>query len=179
MQRIEVKIKGISPLLQGKFPLEQFLEERVVKKKKANSLNDAEESVYKNGEGFYCPSTYLEGALRSAGKSFKTGRKSYASIVSSQVYVEPEEIPLETSGWKPFIRVVVNHNMRSARVPCNTPRFNDWSLTFQLLVEDDALASDTLKRILEYAGVHEGIGVWRPNLQGKFGKFIVEEWKLL
>ncbi len=178
--QISVTIKGESPLLQAKFPIESRTQSQLAGRKKigAEGLNNPEDLIYKNSEGYYCPYTYIEGCLRKAAVNFKVGKKSYRNIVATLVSVEPSEIPMRTSGWQAFAHVV--NNRRVGRLVVVSPRFNDWELTFTLeILEDKAISPETLRAILEHGGKYEGIGAWRPNLDGKFGKFAIVSFEEL
>ena len=175
MKVVNVIIRGETPLLQGKFPVQETVLRQTggVKRIGSVGMNDPRDLIYENGNGYYCPYTYIEGTLREAGAKFKAkGRITYKRILATLVAVEPGEIPMKTSGWEPLVHVALNRKV--GRVAVISPRFNDWELDFQLrILEDSAIAPEKLREILEYAGKYEGIGAWRPNCFGKYGKFTV------
>ena len=43
-----------------------------------------------------------------------------------------------------------------------------WSVTYQVTVDDDRISVDSLERIIGAAGRFEGLGTWRP----RFGRFV-------
>ena len=55
--------------------------------------------------------------------------------------------------------------------------FKDWELSFEILIGDDQIPIEVIKLALDHAGQYVGIGDFRPGKGGKFGKFIVTEFK--
>ena len=49
-------------------------------------------------------------------------------------------------------------------------------LTFHIIFEDE-ISPAVVKESLEIAGKYVGIGDWRPEKKGKFGKFQVTSFK--
>ena len=56
------------------------------------------------------------------------------------------------------------------------PMFKQWMLEF-IIEFDDEIAVDAIKEALEIAGKYVGIGDWRPEKKGKFGKFQVTSFQ--
>ena len=54
--------------------------------------------------------------------------------------------------------------------------FKEWGLKFTVLAEDE-INGATIKEALELAGKYSGLGDWRPEKKGKFGKFQVVSFK--
>jgi hypothetical protein len=53
------------------------------------------------------------------------------------------------------------------------PFFREWSLIIDINYRPDVLAREQVERIIKAAGVHVGLGAWRP----KYGRFDVEVLK--
>ena len=84
-------------------------------------------------------------------------------------------IPTEKIAFRKFdevdIRSAVNQNVK-ARVITKRPKWNDWTCEFVLVVDDDGLLTvATIKQIIEYAGRFLGVGSYRPEHTGEFGRF--------
>ena len=56
------------------------------------------------------------------------------------------------------------------------PLIRKWEIDFNIKITDD-IPEDVLKSILDYGGQYIGIGDWRPDKKGKYGKFIVTSFK--
>jgi arsenate reductase-like glutaredoxin family protein len=174
MKKIDVVIKGIAPLLQNRFPIEDYgINKSRAKRKVYVPEEEAKKSLYQNEDiGIYEPSEHLLASLiKSATKFIFEGKKTYKDIISTSILVEPECIPLITS--KPYIidkRPVV---IGRARIVRSRPRFEDWQLEFTITILDEQnISPNTLKEILEMAG-NSGIGDYRP----RFGRFQVTQFK--
>jgi len=178
MKKVEVKIKGTTPLMQNRFDTAFELEKKLkLQRKSIDKVPSVEQRLYKNGQGIYVPSEWIEGTLKNAAKGFKMkGNRTYTKAIAGMVEVTPEEIIIEPQKWVSDIRSAVNHNMRQARIIVERPRFNEWALEFTLNIDDD-LDVEKVKEILVEAGKTEGIGSYRPNCGGKFGKFKIDKFE--
>jgi len=61
------------------------------------------------------------------------------------------------------------------------PLLKDWTLDFDLLVSEEDVSPNyfpTLRAICEDAGRRVGIGDFRIEKNGPFGKFVVESWEV-
>lgn len=56
------------------------------------------------------------------------------------------------------------------------PRFEEWSISGQILVTDDQITTEVLKLIFDAAGRYKGLGDWRPSSKtpGSYGMFKTE-----
>lgn len=54
------------------------------------------------------------------------------------------------------------------------PRFDNWSASGELMVQDEQITTSVLEDILEMAGKYKGLGDWRPSSKtpGTFGMFV-------
>lgn len=180
MKKIEVTIKGISPLLMHRYPgLDLDTKKRTGK---PDWKAEAEDALYKDPQGhLYQPASHIEGTLRTAATSFKIAGKrgaSYARLVASTVDVTPEAIPHKIEKWETDARPVV---IQRARVVRYRPKLPEWELDFTLTLNDDQLPTDVVKQILDQAGLYVGIGDYRPGSPrgGKFGKFMVTRFEVV
>jgi hypothetical protein len=170
MKKISVIIKGVAPLLQNRFPIEDYGANKSRAKKKVYVPEDeAKKSLYQNEQiGIYEPSEHILASMIKAGTKFLfEGKKTYKDIISTSVLVEPECIPLTTN--KPYIidsRPVV---IGRARIVRSRPRFEDWQLEFTITILDEQnISPSIIKEILDVSG-NSGIGDYRP----RFGRFQV------
>lgn len=174
MKQIEVEITGIAPLLQNRFPVEDFGQNQSkVKKKVYDPKEEAEKKLYKNPNGeIYQPSEHIYQTIRRAAIDFKfEKKKSYKDVITSGIVVTPDEIPLIFDKYDVDTRPVV---IQRARVLCWRPKFNQWKLKFNIIILDDEnISVPVLKEILEKAGGTKGIGDYRP----RFGRFMVTSFQ--
>jgi len=178
MKTINVKIEGISPLLMNRF-LDKQIAAGAKKRSGEQKELPAEEKLYILDNKPYIPARYFEGCLIDASKQFKIQGKqkaTYSKYVGATVRIEPEAITIKSGKWEPFTISAVNP-MTKGRMMVTRPMFNEWVCEFQIICEDDEVSVDTMERILEQAGRFTGIGDWRPQKKGKYGRFRIVEFK--
>jgi hypothetical protein len=179
MKKYKVEITGITPLLQNK-PEEYGFDEQWVQKK-ASTDWEAEglKKLYVDAEGtIYQPATHIDRALIEAGKKIKVkgqGKATYSKLFGSMVAVEEFEIVHKKQDYTIHKSLVVIPSTKG-RVMRYRPMFKEWVLEFHIEFEDE-IPSDVVKEALEIAGKYVGIGDWRPEKKGKFGKFQVTKFK--
>lgn len=177
--KIHVKIEGIRPLLQNKFPDETF-EIEAKSRTRIGSLktDNAEDKLYRLPDGtIYQPAEHILRCLVKAATNFRIGgkrKKTYKDLIQSSVLITPEAIPHKNQHWTIDKRSVVIPATKG-RMMRYRPRFDKWALEFDLEVLEEQIDVETIKRILDYAGHNIGIGDYRP----RFGGFIVTEFKPL
>lgn len=193
MYKVNVRIKGVAPLLQHKFPLKtlESLGKGATKRTGAPDYSmEWMESMYAHNGNLVQPASHIEGALVKAGTSFKIqgrGRKTFKDVVRAYCYVTPELIPHLCNGEpvaapdKGLLTEPTEHlSVDVRRVKVNRAAVArsrlmiaiGWELAFVIEVHDDQLTSNTLQTILEEAGRAVGIGDFRP----RYGRFSVEEF---
>jgi hypothetical protein len=62
---------------------------------------------------------------------------------------------------------------KSPRVWKKFPVLPQWAGVLQMIAVDDIFTAEVVKRHLELGGMITGIGVWRPENSGLWGKFTV------
>jgi hypothetical protein len=190
MYQVEVKVEGVSPLLQHRFPIPDYEDMGKGGKKSTGAKDYRDEwktSLYITEKQVYQPASHFELSMTKAAASFKvTGKrgKSYKDLVAANMFIDPEKIlfgiaepiELDTDPDKPLyldLRPVVIQRARVVRIrPCFKP---GWILGFTINVIDDELPSGILQDILVLAGKAVGIGDYRP----KFGRFSVTHFEVL
>lgn len=178
--KYKVQIKGLCPLLQHRFSEDMLTKQKKVSGDKKLDEDQrrlqAEQYVYLNKKNQLCqPASHIEGAMQKAASQFRlagAGKKTYKELCKGGVFVFPELIPHDNQDWTVDSRSVVNPSTRG-RMMCYRPRLDDWTLAFDLEVNDDRADEDAIKQILEHAGLYIGIGAYRP----RFGRFEVTSFK--
>ena len=172
----EVEIKGASPLLMNRY-IEGTLEEIKVRRGEARAPK-VEDKLYLDGKGSpYVPATYIRGCLVEAGKNVRVqgkGKATYSKLLGSTAIVTPDALVINGT-WEPFTITGVSP-VTHGRTSITRPMFRQWSLSFAVTTTDD-IAEDKLAVVLEEAGRFVGIGDWRPQKKGMFGKFIIAKFK--
>jgi len=179
MKKYKVEITGITPLLQNKPEEYGFDEQWVQKKASTDWEKEGLKKLYIDSEGtIYQPATHIDRALIEAGKKIKVkgqGKATYSKLFGSMVAVEEFEIVHKIQDYEIHKSLVVIPSTKG-RVMRYRPMFKKWVLEFHLEAEEE-IPADAIKEALEIAGKYVGIGDWRPEKKGKFGKFQVTKFQ--
>jgi len=169
MKKVEFTIQGTSSMLMHRYPMEDDQGKEAKRKgEQYDPTEDAEKCLYKNKQGCFIPSTWIEACMREAGKGFKKGKATYKAIIQSSAFVSPDEISLGLKTYDAIDRrpAVIQRN----RIVRSRPMFNPgWQITFEIEYDDQEIKEEVLLQILTEAGRTKGIGDYRP----KFGRFKV------
>jgi hypothetical protein len=185
MHSIEVEITGTAPLLMHRFSDEarDQIESRSSRvSARITKEETAERGAYRmpgnNGSGNLClPAENLMGAMRRAAAFHKIGRRSSVPSVCGGVTISPEHIDLGTTTYQIDSRAVVIPATKG-RVMQHRPRLNNWKARFHIEYEERLFPGpEILHSILDDAGTLVGVGAFRPEKHGPFGRFVVTSWK--
>jgi len=175
--KISIKVEGTTPLLMNRFRDTQ-IEGKI--KRRTGSMSDEElkEKLYLYDDKPHIPSVYFRNSIVEASKQFKIvgkGKATYSKLVASTIEVNPEMILINGS-YESFRIASVNPSTKG-RMMITRPRFNKWDAEFTLILNDDGVPPEVMNEILEQAGRYVGIGDWRPQTKGVFGKFMITLFK--
>lgn len=191
METLKVRLTGDSPLLmhsaRGANPLDAGVKAHkmlTIKRKKLDQDHDAiarsewEIALYYDPElGPYLPSTNVRSAIVEGGRLNKLG-----AAVQRGTLIADEKLKLLYKGprtpdelWaKQFVdaRSVVVGTSRLMRYRPAFPR--GWSLEVEIYHDPSVIDAGQLTQCLENAGRLIGLGDFRPNRGGPFGRFTSE-----
>jgi len=183
MYEVNVKIEGITPLLMNS---SIGVDDDVIKKVTGSTskLAEAEQVCFKKlymmPDGtVYQPGIHVERMLSESAKNYKIkgkGKSTYSKIFGSAITVAPDAIPHLIKDWKVNAQNVVIPSTKG-RVMCYRAEFPKWVLEFTIQVLDDQIPLEVVKQVIEYGGIYNGLGDFRPQKKGKFGKFMVTRFE--
>lgn len=188
MTNIKVRIEGMSDLIQGN------CESMGAKPPKSPEQIPAwlELQVYRGEDGFiYHPSQAIRNSFLQGASMLKVGKKNAKTVLMGITRIIPEIlIPLyraegeQINDYGKLTCSVVNNNTRPpSRLIAHRPLIKaPWYMDFVLEVNDDYYpVNDTsikqLKDIFNQAGMMVGIGVWRPQKTGLYGRYKVTSFE--
>ncbi|MBI5788545.1 MAG: hypothetical protein HZA78_06810 [Candidatus Schekmanbacteria bacterium] len=185
MKSVNVKVQGISPLLQHRYVFTDEKEEAA--KKRSGKKDYSEEwksALYWDNElGVIQPAGHLEAAMIKAAVNFQIvgkGKKTYKDLFKSAVFVSPDYIPHGLKGSKEDLvqegRLTIDKRLvrvNNSGVERLRPMLKNWLLEFMIEIHDEQISADTVHQVLEHAGRYVGIGDFRP----KFGRFSVVKFE--
>jgi len=171
----KVKIEGISPYLMHKFSMEKQSNTRPGV---PNWEAEAEKALYKNPKGeIYIPSSQIHSCLINAGKDMRIegkGKATYSKKFGAFVLIDPYELVISPQKYEIDEKAVVVQKSRIIRF---RPRWDKWTVEFEVHVLEEGISGEIVKEALDYGGRYAGIGDFRPEKKGPFGRFHVVEFK--
>jgi len=174
MKKIEVEIKGKTPLLMHKFPMVNIEGlDKMTKEKQA------EFSAYRDEKTkeLYIPAMNIQrmlvaGAVYVKGK----GRGSLQKQTAACLFVEPEIISLGVKEYTIDSRRIVNPTTKGAIIR-HRPRLDNWSCKFFLTYDEILLSEKNVRDIIDNSLDRVGLLDFRPEKKGPFGRAMVIRWE--
>lgn len=186
MPTVSVEIAGLSPLLQHRFGEQSEAADpvRAALLLSGTPREQAECVVYRNSDNqCYFPGQAIARLLREAGGSHKqkSTRKSVKYIVPAAVIVPEDAVLILDELGKPVEDFEVDSRpvtipATKGRIMRHRPRFDLWGASFLLEVDETVLPVALIHQLLEEGGRRIGIGDFRPEKGGPFGRFAVVSW---
>jgi hypothetical protein len=185
MRTINVEVAALSAILLHRFSEEDraAVEARSSHATARPSPEDAaERAAYRmpmpNGQrGNLClPAENLLASIRRAASFHKIGRRSATAAFCAGVFVSPDRLDFGTTEYEIDSRPVVI-KATQGRVMRHRPKLTNWKLKFRLEYDDRLIPNAELVRsVVDDAGARVGIGDYRPERRGSFGRFMVTSW---
>jgi len=182
---INCTVQGVSPLLLRRFTEAQQQAasnqtSSVMIGQRGTPREQAQESLYLDSRGKpIFPAPNFLAALIEAGRYIKAGRSKLttarSSIVPAGLMVLGLECPLEPGKWEVDSRAVVVP-ATGGRIVRHRPRFDQWSFTATLDIDEEVFSEKLIRELVDIAGKRVGIGDFRPSRRGPFGRFKVTKW---
>lgn len=187
MRKFNVKVKGVTPYMQHRMDdatLQEWEKRRgtIIER---DGLNDEPERkaafhAYINANGnYFIPAEHFKQSFIKGGAFVKSkvgnSKKSMKNIVAGMWRIAEQELPLNKFD-EVDTRSAVNKNVK-ARIIVHRPKWNEWMAEFTLLIDDDVkngVTLDIIQSIIGYSGRYLGVGSYRPEHTGEFGRFEVE-----
>lgn len=175
VQRMELTLVGDSPLIchaWSEKAKRQMLDKQMKKAKQAKEAKDPEsdfhDSLYPMGDGYGFPAVAFKAAAVSACR-WADGVKM--TEARGAFHVEGELIPI--IGPEPTMREdMVRVGMGTADIRYRG-QFDPWRATLTLVYNTNALSPEQIINLFNIAGFGVGVGEWRPEKDGSYGRFHV------
>ncbi len=173
---LEIQLIGDSPLIMHKWSekaKKEMLDKQMKVAKKGREAKDPEQDfrdcIYHHPDGGYgFPSVAFKNAAVSACR-FTDGTKM--TVARGAFHVENEFVKIE--GAEPIPREdMVRVGMGTADIRYRA-EFQGWRATVRLAYNKHALSREQIVNLFNLAGFGVGIGEWRPEKDGQFGRFHV------
>lgn len=189
IEQLTFKIRGLSPLLlnnpRGMLSLNGGNSTEPTKQKRIPTPEEeAAAATYQTAEGIIAiPSIAVRNSMITAAASFKHKTRSWKSFVS-HIEIRPSDLlPLYDETDEPITtyeidirRCVIRGRGAIARA---RPLIPEWQITFTFIADLSMLPTDDPRKLLTGflldAGTRVGVGDYRPEKTGWFGRFTVIE----
>lgn len=192
MKQTTITITGRSPLLMHSdtlanplHPLKKEIAAYTSKRKKTDDDHEMiaylewKAGMYHDSEtGPYLPGRMVKAALIRAATKTKEGPKVRSGLIilndkNRLEYTGPRDIDkLWKDGKYVDMRSVVVQRARTMR--CR-PVFHDWACTVTVAYDESVLDKADILRFFDTAGQLVGVGDYRPENGGDFGRFDAQE----
>ena len=191
MIRFNVSIEGVTPLLCNRFQDGAAME--ATERTRKVAPGGVEESPHEIAEAklytsektgkHIIPSPNLLACIMGGGRFYKVSRRTVTtqrrSMIPAAVTISPIELEIDNKQpWAVDTRPVRNPST-GGRILCHRPIFDDWKLKFELLLEESIIGQKLLRQIVDSAGNMVGLGDYRPDTKGPYGRFVVTNWKVI
>lgn len=189
MKTYTARIEGTTGLIQHRFGEQaegdSSATTRLIGSSRGTPREEAEKVSYRYPNGdLYHPGAAIARLLREAGANHKVkgSRRSVKFAIPSAVIILDDTIGLinpdtdaPLNDFEVDSRPVVIPSTKG-RVMRHRPRVDRWAMTFRLEIDDDLLPPDFINQLLSEGGRKVGLGDFRPERGGPFGRFIVTGW---
>lgn len=188
MKELNVRIEGKTPLLCNRFT--DAAQMNATSGSRSAMTGDpgspkeiAETKLYTSAEDGVpvIPQPNLYRCIIDAGKFFKSGKSKVttqkSSLIPACVDMPDVEYPIIYSDeWQVDTRAV-RIPSTGGRILAHRPMFSDWALEFYVTLDESMIAERLFREIVDKAGAAIGLGDFRPDCKGPFGKFVVTRWE--
>jgi hypothetical protein len=191
MNTATIQISGTSPYSQSKYIDPEAHPANGKETKDAFEKRTWRHRVHRGkGDVSYIPPMAMKKSLTAAapylGKIPGQGNATYTKRFRSGLLIV-DEIPLlhpngervKFDDWEgEWLFLDANGKPGGTRVKRCMPCVRDWSATVRIYVADEVIDEDVLRRVLVDAGRLVGVGRFRPENGGFYGRFEVDsiEW---
>lgn len=180
-------VQGLPPgILMHRFSEASETEEetRTIRQERGTTRERAEQAAYRADDGsLYVPSTWFFRSMIEVGSYHKQrgSRKSLKYIIPAAIVVTTDIIPLLNLDGKPIMDFEVDARpvvipSTKGRIMAYRPRIEVWQAEIPMEVDTTIIGVDTAHQLLEDAGRKQGVGDFRPEKKGPFGRFQITKW---
>jgi hypothetical protein len=176
METVRFRIHGISPLLMNSPKgMKRGGGGSVSTKQIPTPEAEAESKVYRLPDGtLYLPAIQFRGALLNAGKGRRIGKRGAMAVAAGAVFVTTDVVPLidadgdSITDYEVDVQRVVVQGQGVMRA---RPLLRDWGCEIDFEIDTDFITADMAGEMLSIAGRIVGVGDYRPQHMGPYGRF--------
>lgn len=178
---IKCTIEGATPLIMNRFNDSSL--ETNARDKNALPREIAEKTAYLDDKGkLFYPTINLYSAIINAGKFHKHGKNKVttqkSSLIPAGLLMTQEIVYFEKpkdNNFEVDSRPVVIPST-GGKIMRHRARLDEWQLSFHLELDETMFSSKLVKEFVTDAGKKIGIGDFRPERKGFYGRFTIKHW---
>ena len=190
----EVKIKGIRPIIQhnGAAGLDtrspaNIEKAEIARKRSSNRTATDDErlreiecqvSLYFDERGApTIPEAAIRACIETAARKMKQGPQVREGLIVTEVVsfdYDREHYGVTAEELGKTTQFTVPVKVGQSRIERTRAKFDEWSLTFRLDTDEELVDQAQLASWLDIAGRRIGLGDWRPEKSGIYGRFETE-----
>ena len=184
---IKIIISGVTPLICNRFTDRAALAATtgVSSNDRGEPLSpkeQAQEKLYMEKGKPCIPQPNMLASIIEGGRFHKIKNRSVTtqqrSMVPSCFDIIGTMIPIKSKdGWEVDERPV-RIPTTGGRILAYRPKFQDWKLDFTATLNTEIISVVLMRQIIDDAGVRIGLGDYRPDRKGPFGKYKVDKWQV-
>jgi hypothetical protein len=179
MKTVTFTIRGLSPLLMNSASAFTHADEGGPKTRKIPTPEEeAQSGLYMVGEGLGFIASAFRKAIVVAAKGRRVGRMGLPGIVQSAVFETVEHVTLvDPDTGKQLTEYEID--IRGARPPGQgmvrraRPLIPKWQCDIDFEYDEELVTPEIIGDLLKAAGMRVGVGNFRPEKAGRFGRFEV------
>jgi len=185
MKTFKCKLEGISPVLINRFKEQDEIPAKTIRGKKdyGTPRQQAENTAYRDEKTklLWVPWSWILGTMTTIASDYKLPgrRKSLKSVIGGAVLIPEEKIyffeKYKVKDIEIDSRPVVIQG--KDRIMRHRARLEEWSLEFLIEIDEEIVPVETVHQVLSDAGRRAGLGDYRPQKCGPFGRFHIVSWK--
>ena len=183
LQTITIEVVGVTPLLMNN-PAESMApgsSELTSSRKTYSAEDDADRSCYKDANGgFYLPTFAFRSCMKEAAKGRKVAPKLYATTaVKGAVFPADERTPLLDPSTGEVLRTYEIDTRRAViegkGILRSRAKLPVWACAVNLDCDLEFITEAVARELLSIGGHMVGVGDFRPEHDGPFGRFTVKD----
>ena len=187
----EVKIKGIRPIIQhnGAAGLDtrspaNIEKAEIARKRSSNrTITDDERlrelecqiSLYLDASGApTIPEAAIRACIETGARKLKQGPQVREGLIVTEIVsfdYDRERYGVTADELGKTAQFTVPVKVGQSRIERTRAKFDEWALTFRLDADDELVDQEQLASWLDIAGRRIGLGDWRPEKSGTYGRF--------
>lgn len=176
---IEIKVKGVTPLLMEK--MDEEVVEKYNKKKAGKSVekkhseleeDKVEDKIHYDEKGnVVFPSAGFYKGMIEVAPYIDTIK--YKKTVRGSIRMMEGLIPITFKKKKTNTTWGRTSGISKAPRKIVRPEFEDWSCTLKIRYNTKQITAEQIVNLVNLAGFHMGVGGWRPEKEGMYGQYEV------